>query len=194
MTGIRLAAAVTALFAACSTLHSQTVPEGYELVDSLIFTPVNVVDSTLNGKTIWSALPYNVRVYDSAELRRALDERTAGNSSARFNGYRVRIFFDNSQTARSDSEAALHRFKARNPGVSAYRTFANPYFKVTVGDYRTKSEARAALEKFKWDFPTAFIVRERFRYPAIENENAFRVDTIRFLRPVATEVLPEQQL
>ena len=68
--------------------------------------------------------------------------------------------------------------------MSAYRRFTSPYFKVTVGDYRNKSEALAALKDIKKDFPTAFIVRERFRYPSLGNTSAYKVDTLKILKPI----------
>ena len=43
---------------------------------------------------------------------------------------------------------------------SVYMNFVNPNFKVTVGDFRTRSEALALLETVKKDFPSAFIVKE----------------------------------
>ena len=172
------------LLIAALTLKAQTAPTGYEYVDSLIFTPLAIVDSTLDGQNIFSILPDNVRIIQSASIRNAVEMKVRGNATQELSGYRIRIFFDNSQTARSDSEAALYRFKVKNPGIAAYRSFTSPYFKVTVGDYRNRSEALQALQHIRKDFPTAFIVRENFRFPALENTAAFKVDTIRYLRPI----------
>ena len=97
----------------------QVVPPGYVLVDSLVFTPLAAVDSTLEGSTIFNALPDRVTVRQSGVIRNAVETRIRANRGKQFNGYRIRIFFDNSQSARSASEAALYRFKVLNPGVSA---------------------------------------------------------------------------
>ena len=98
-------------------------------------------------------------------------------------GYRVRIFFDNRQTARSESEATLKKFKSLFPDVMAYRLYANPYFKVTVGDFRTKSEAMALLARIKGEFPSAFVVKENIEYPVVDSRNAVVIDTVKVLRP-----------
>lgn len=180
----KILSAILFLFLA-ARLGAQTVPEGYVLVDSLVFTPLSAVDSTLKGESIWSAMPEAVSVHQSARSRNALADQAERNSRKNFQGYRIRIFFDNKQSARSASEAAVNRFKALHPGTAAYRSFANPFFKVTVGDYRTKSDALAALQYIKPDFPTAFIVKERFKYPAINNNHAFKIDTLKVLRPAA---------
>lgn len=170
------------LLCAAGLLRAQTAPEGYEYVDSLVFTPLSAVDSTLDGRNIFNVLPESVQVVQSSSIRNAVDAKTVSNAEQMVNGYRIRIFFDNSQSARGDSEAALYRFKTKNPNTAAYRTFTNPYFKVTVGNYRNRSEAMRALQSIRKDFPSAFIVREQFRYPTLENEAVFKVDTVRYLR------------
>ena len=181
----KLIIAILALFCAAALCRSQqVVPPGYVLVDSLIFTPLATVDSTLEGSTIFNVMPDGVSVKQSGVIRNAVETRIRANRSKQVSGYRIRIFFDNSQTARGASEAALYKFKVLNPGVSAYRSFSSPYFRVTVGDYRNKSEALAALGAIKQQFPSAFIVQERFKYPAMENRSAFRVDTIKVLKKV----------
>ena len=177
-------AITAALLLAAACLKAQTAPEGYEYADSLVFTKISEVDSLLAGKNIFEVLPEGVRVMQSAAIRSAAGNVSQKDRDSGVNGYRIRIFFDNSQTARSESDAALYRFKAANPGISAYRTFANPYFKVTVGDYRNRSEAMQALQAIKKDFPSAFIVRERFKFPALENSEGYKVDTVKVLRQI----------
>ena len=105
------------------------------------------------------------------------------NAKRTINGYRVRIFFDNRQTARSESEQTIKKFVNMFHDVSAYRTYTNPYFKVTVGDCRTKSEAMALLARIKGAFPSAFVVKENINYPIVDKDNAYVVDTVKVLRP-----------
>ena len=101
------------------------------------------------------------------------------------NGFRVRIFFDNKQNSRGASEAAMNRFKGAFPGIPAYRSFTSPHFKVTVGDFRTKSEALRLLQAVKGMFPSAFIVKERINYPAADRGHAYVADTVQVYRPAA---------
>ena len=61
----------------------------------------------------------------------------------------------------------IRRFNALYPHIHAYLSVASPNFKVTVGNFRTRLEAEALLQRIKGDFPDAFIVRERFKYPTI---------------------------
>ena len=159
-------------------------PEGYRYVDSLIFTPLAYADSTLDGRSIFRALPENVLLSQSSLIRSSVDRRVEENRGKLFKGYRVRIFFDNGQYARANSIGAQNRFKAAYPGIPTYYTYENSNFKVTVGDFRNKSEAAALLQKIKRDFPDAFVVRESFRFPSLENQTMFRIDTVKVLRPI----------
>lgn len=179
--------AVISAFALSSVAAAQVpvqVPEGFTIVDSLIFTRQSAVDTTLAGRNIFSVMPYCVKIYQPETVRQAVSEKIVSNDGANFNGFRIRIFFDNSQDARNASSAALYRFKTRHPGVAAYRTFDSPNFKVTVGDYRTRSEALAALKEIQSEYPSAFIVRESFKYPAFSGDADYRVDTLKILRRI----------
>ena len=76
----------------------------------------------------------------------------------------------------------MARFLKTYHGIPAYRTYANPYFKVSVGDFRTKSEAMEFLEEIKHNFPGAFVTKETISYPVIDRQNSFVTDTIKVLR------------
>lgn len=185
---------IAALFAALLSLplsaqEIREIPEGYELVDSLIYRPVEVVDTTLAGKDIFMMMPVsedgegaNVSINQSPEVADAVRKHIYANRDRTIKGYRVRIFFDNKQTARAESEKILKDFRKAYPEIAVYRVYANPYFKVTVGDFRTRSEAMEMLSRIKYSFPSAFVVKENIDYPAVDSEHAVVVDTIKVLK------------
>lgn len=167
------------------------VPKGYELVDSLVYRHVSGVDTLLVGKDVFHIMPLkakggnaDVEIYQSQEVANALRKQIQDNFKRTMNGYRVRIFFDNKQTARVESEETIKKFEAMYHDVKAYRTYANPYFKVTVGDFRTKSEAMELLARIKREFPSAFVVKESIEFPVVDKDNAYIVDTVKVLRPI----------
>ena len=125
------------------------------------------LDSALLGRDIFSALPEQVVVRQSPAVRSALNKQVAANAGKTINGFRIRLFFASNRTARDESSSVIRRFNDMYPHVRAYRTYASPNFKVTVGNCRTRLEAEAFLRRIKGDFPDAFIVRERFKYPTI---------------------------
>ena len=171
------------------------VPEGYELLDSIVYRPASAVDTSLVGKDIFKLMPKkseggaaDVEIFQSDSLMNAMQKHVAANSGRTLSGYRVRIFFDNRQSARVASEETLKRFESLYHDVVAYRTYANPYFKVTVGDFRTKSEAMALLERIRYEFPSAFVVKENISFPVVDRENAYVIDTLKVLRPLSPEL------
>lgn len=180
----RLILSVVAVVLPLAGLRAQVVvPEGFEVVDSLIYTPVSAIDESLEGKDIWSVMPANVNVSQSAAIADSLARHISLNGSKKVNGYRIRIFFDNKRESRQESEAIERRFRTLFHGYNTYRSFSSPFFKVTVGDFRTKTEANAALREIKPSFPSAFVVKERFRFPALDQES-YQVDTIRIVRRI----------
>ena len=187
-------AAVFALSSITSYAQEIEAPEGYEYVDSLVYLRKASVDSTLVGKDVFRDMPSRyagdpatVDVEQSEVLERSMRQHIQKNSARTLSGYRVRIFFDNKQSARHESEQTLKRFRAMYPDVAVYRTYTNPYFKVTVGDCRTKSEAMKLLARIKGNFSSAFVVKENIEYPLVDDEAAYTIDTIKVLRPLVRE-------
>lgn len=170
------------------------VPEGYELVDTVIYRPVAAVDTAFVGKNILDLMPKksegasaDVNVRQSEDVTFSMQNYRQANLDRSISGYRVRIFFDNKQSARLESEETLKQFETKYHDVRAYHSYVNPYFKVTVGDFRTKSEAMELLNRIKKDFPSAFVVKENIEYPVVDETNAVVADTIKVLRPKAAK-------
>lgn len=187
---LRILFVTAAMVLAAGVLRAQGVPEGYELVDSLVYQRLDNYDTSLSGV---SPLEYarsgrsHVKIVQSQSVAAGLSRHISAGRSNTLNGYRVRIYFDNKQNSRGASEAALRLFLSRYPGHGAYRSFVNPFFKVTVGDFRTKSEAMALLEQVRRDFPSAFVVKEAINFPVADLGHAYKVDTVKVLRPLPTD-------
>ncbi|MBP5539990.1 MAG: SPOR domain-containing protein [Bacteroidales bacterium] len=160
----------------------------YEVCDSLVYVLVSRVDTALVGANIFAILQDEssgrapVKIQQSKTVEDAMILRTQANKDRVFEGYRVRIFFK--ESARAESEEIQRSFAVRHPGVPAYRSYANPYFKVTVGDFRTKSEAMQLMSRIISEYPTAFVVKEPIHYPVVNKENTYYVDTVKVYRPI----------
>ena len=129
------------------------------------------VDSTMLGADVLTLISQkgkgSATVNQSIEIRNALSRHITANSSAKMQGYRVRIFFDSDRTARAKSEAIAAGFSERYPGVKVYRKHESPYFKVTVGDFRTRADAQRFASKLSNSgiYPYVFVVKEQINYP-----------------------------
>lgn len=72
-------------------------------------------------------------------------------------GYRVCIYYNSGQEARSGAEKERAKFLSRYDNIRTTTVLESPFFKVYVGDFRTKSEALKFLELIRYDYPNAFI-------------------------------------
>lgn len=183
-------------FAVVASAQEKTESVESSYVDSLIYRTVPAVDSVLFGADIFEILPKknaggkaDVVIHQNQLVEESMRAHVISNRKRPMTGYRIRIFFDNSQNARRNSAGTLGAFVSTFQGIPAYRSYVNPYFKVTVGDYRTKAEAMSNLVKIKKSFPSAFIVKEKINYPQIGTQLMRTiVDTVKVYRP-KTETL-----
>lgn len=182
------------LFSANVSAQELVAPQGYYYADSLVYVANVSVDSTLVGKDIFHDMPSEalgdaatVSVGQSELIEQSMRKHVESNPGRALSGYRVRIFFDNKQTARTESENTVSKFRDIYGDIAVYRTYTNPYFKVTVGDCRTRSEAMHLLSRIKHNFPSAFVVKENIECPLVDDQAAYRIDTVKVLRPIAAQ-------
>jgi hypothetical protein len=140
--------------------------------DSVSFQRAPLADSTLVGTTVFQLLQQEagggkVELSQPAEMEQAYGKYIKANGERKRNGYRIRLFFDNKQTARVESEELEKAFQEQFPQIPTYRSYTNPFFKVVVGDYRTKSDAIRELKNILPYYPKAIVVKENIYFPAI---------------------------
>lgn len=177
---------------AAAGLKAQTTEcvDSLEYVDSLVYRQLPRVNEELEGMTIYQALG-DVCVKENYKVRQAVSRQVEANKGpeGEVDGYRIRIYFDNKQKSREESQEVMARFKALHPGYNVYLKFNNPNFKVTVGDFRTKVDAQIALKEIIKAFPSAFIVKEKMRFPLVSDKVRYVIDTVKV--PVR---VPEQEI
>lgn len=152
----RLIVATITLILAATGLSAQT-----ETPDTLVSVTVDSLAVKYDSyQDITENLGSSLVMSDS--LAKAMKFQTEKNKGRRTMGYRVRIYFDNSQNARTVSQSVADTFAKYNPGIPVYRKYDNPYFKVTVGEFYTKSDAMRFIVQIRKKYPSAFLVREPF--------------------------------
>ena len=161
-------------FVSAVSMSAQSIPDTHP-ADTIVYQAQPLVDSTLVGSDIFDILHLkksgdkgSVSVHQSKVVEESMRTHVVANKVRVLNGYRIRIFFDNSQNARQNSGGAYGTFLKIFKGIPAYRSYVNPYFKVSVGDFRTKAEAMEKLIHIKKVFPAAFIVKEKIKFPEVD--------------------------
>jgi hypothetical protein len=61
--------------------------------------------------------------------------------TVRLNGYRIQVYMDNSQRARSETSQVVSLMNETFPEIATYVTYNAPNWRVLVGDFQTKEEA-----------------------------------------------------
>jgi len=116
--------------------------------DTLTYTPVSTASDT------------NIHVYASAVVQNveAAIFQYQHNMHGVISGYRIQIDFGQDRNAVNKVKSD---FSGKYPAQSSYITYKQPYFRVSVGDFRTKLEAVCFLNKIKYNYPAAFVVSDK---------------------------------
>ncbi len=76
-------------------------------------------------------------------------------------GWRIQIYRGGHRTANEESNKVRTRFMEEFPDLPTYRTFDRPnWFKVKVGDFRTREEAARVFFKISARYPEAYLIRD----------------------------------
>ncbi|MCL2727370.1 MAG: hypothetical protein FWD56_03210 [Bacteroidales bacterium] len=147
------------------------------LIALICFAPLfaQTPDSLLWSRNIFDLIqaegPYGNRatITQSSSLKQAVQNQINQNESKKIQGFRIRIFSSNAQTARGASLAAKEEFESLFPGTRAYQKFENIDWRVTVGDFRSRSEAMRFHKEITAyaRYRAAVIVKEAIEFPEL---------------------------
>ena len=82
-------------------------------------------------------------------------------------GYRVQIYMASGNDALSNAELVKKDFETNFPELTAYITFREPYYRVRVGDYRTRLEANQLLKPIRKSYQDAWIIQDKINLPLL---------------------------
>ena len=82
-------------------------------------------------------------------------------------GWRIEIFFEAGNYSKKQAMEAKAEFVKNYPDVPSYLIFQQPYYKVRVGDFRTKMEAERFLRQIESAYPQAFVVVDEINFPKL---------------------------
>ncbi|MBQ8761235.1 MAG: SPOR domain-containing protein [Bacteroidales bacterium] len=80
-------------------------------------------------------------------------------------GYRIQIFMESGNNAVELANATMEKFKKTHPDIPIYLVFGQPYYRLRVGDFRTRLEAEKAFQTLSKDYKKAFITSDRINLP-----------------------------
>ncbi|MCK9617960.1 MAG: SPOR domain-containing protein [Lentimicrobiaceae bacterium] len=122
---------------------------------SCLFTSVCSGIFAQNPRSGSVELIQDERVEKLVEKQILLNEKFPG-----IEGYRIQILFESGNYSKRKATDSKEQFIGKYPDIQAYITFQEPYYKVRVGDFRTRIEAQGFLQQIALDFPNAYVVKE----------------------------------
>ncbi len=106
-----------------------------------------------------------VYINQSVYLNQLIKKQISSNDN-KFPGWRVQIYFGAGQNAKYQSSKSKEKFMYKYGNkYGAYIVYNAPYFKLRVGDFRTKAEALYFKEKISKTFSSSWVVSDRINYP-----------------------------
>lgn len=86
-------------------------------------------------------------------------------------GFRIQIYASANRNAREESNKARAEFMDKFPDIVSYPLFQDPgYFKIRVGDFRTRTEATRIFLIISKEFPDAYIVPDIINFPDLNTK------------------------
>ncbi|RLD89680.1 MAG: hypothetical protein DRJ09_06245 [Bacteroidetes bacterium] len=79
-------------------------------------------------------------------------------------GYRIQVFKDSGNDALDAARDIMDQFHEDFPDIPAYLSFQEPYYRVRVGDFRTRLEALEQLENIKRKFRNVWVIKDYIRF------------------------------
>ncbi|MCD6555743.1 MAG: SPOR domain-containing protein [Bacteroidales bacterium] len=106
-----------------------------------------------------------VKITQDIRLRQII-KRHIEISNNKFDGWRVQIYFGSGQKAMAAAQNAKRKFLIRYGNKNgAYIVYDSPFFKVRVGDFRTKAEAMYFKSQIENTFPQSWVIPDKVYYP-----------------------------
>jgi hypothetical protein len=98
------------------------------------------------------AMTQPIGMEKDADLEEA--QPAAATHAVRTAGFRVQVFSDNRPAAKGEARSKGRAISERFPEMRTYVTYTSPYWRLKVGDFRTKREAEDAAEAIRQAFPS----------------------------------------
>lgn len=86
------------------------------------------------------------------------------NKIGEVDGYRIQILAVTGANSRTTAENERSVFAARYPETPSFLSYAEPYFRVRVGNFATRLEAYKTLLDIQENYPNAYIVPDKITY------------------------------
>lgn len=82
-------------------------------------------------------------------------------------GYRIQLIMRAGNAALDEVNEIKAEFEESQPTINTYVTFREPYYRLRVGDFRTRLDALEFLESIKRSYPQAWVIKDKITFPEL---------------------------
>ena len=110
----------------------------------------------------------NSRIDSLIKIQRIIGEyNIAHEEHDGIDGYRIQLFFESGNNSKSRAYEIRDKFVERYRNIPAYVIFGEPYYRLRVGDFRTRLEAEGFLKRIIRRYPNAWVTTDKIKFPAL---------------------------
>ncbi|MCK5856430.1 MAG: SPOR domain-containing protein [Bacteroidales bacterium] len=114
-----------------------------------------------------------VKIHHSESISRLLTKHIQTNEYHPYiNGYRIQLYSISGVNSRDKANRFKAEFLIRNPKTVVYIVYQAPYYKVRIGDFKTKINALSFLQTISKKYPSGFIVNDQIRFTETTEEES----------------------
>lgn len=147
----------------CANIYAQTeIDSGFLFNSKTSKSDTIVVDTT--GK---------IDIKMDASIESLLKKKIIVNENyKKINGYRIQIFSVTGASSMDKANKKKAEFLMRYPDADVYIVYNTPYYKVRIGDFRNKLDAKKYLQTIAKDYPNeAIVVVDKVNIPKVKEKN-----------------------
>jgi len=93
-----------------------------------------------------------------------------GRAFPEFPGYRIQLMMESGNHALTEAQELTVKFSEDFPEVGTYITFREPYYRVRVGNFRSRLEAENFLSQIARKYPSAWVIQDDIVIPSLSTQ------------------------
>lgn len=127
------------------------------------------------GSFAQNGAPGDVQIIQDVRIDTLLARHVALNEyNPDIEGWRIEIFFESGNNSKRLAIEAQSEFISKYTEVPTHLIFQEPYYKVRVGDFRSRLEAEEFLKEISSDYPNVFVVKSEIDFPKLGSQKSHR--------------------
>lgn len=134
---------------------------GYSQVDTSLFAGdyiMKLQDNSKKGK---------ITIYQDADIHLLQNKFVKINNDGKIDGWRIQIYNSSGAEAKEKAKEIRSKFVNKYPEVKAYTVYQPPFFKLRVGDFRTKQDAYKFYSEIMRAYPASYMVPDKIYLPQL---------------------------